>query len=91
VDLATDPVLLLTRGRCTTPEFLTDAHPVLADSWNGDCREVHHAARSSAHGAAAVNPYLAFETVDDLVRTGALTGIEPAKAIRTTQGAGQAP
>jgi len=48
----------------------------------GDCREVHHLALLLGYGAAAVNPYLAFETVDDLALTGALTGIEPAKAIR---------
>ena len=36
----------------------------------------------SGFGAAAVNPYLAFESVEDLIATGALTGIAPAKAVR---------
>ena len=33
-------------------------------------------------GAAAVNPYLAFESIEDLIREGELTGIEPATAVR---------
>ena len=48
----------------------------------GDCREVHHVALLIGYGAAAVNPYLAFESIDDLCATGHLTGIDPAKAIR---------
>ena len=48
---------------------------------SGDCREVHHAAVLVGYGAAAVNPYLAFESVEDLILTGALTGIEPSEAI----------
>ena len=34
----------------------------------GDVREVHHVALLIGYGAAAVNPYLAIETVEDLVR-----------------------
>ncbi|GAA2661488.1 MULTISPECIES: glutamate synthase large subunit [Actinosynnema] len=48
----------------------------------GDAREVHHIAALLGYGAAAVNPYLAFETIEDLVRQGAISGIEPRKAIR---------
>ena len=44
----------------------------------GDCREVHHVAVLIGYGAAAVNPYLAFESVEDMVATGALTGVGPA-------------
>jgi glutamate synthase (NADPH/NADH) large chain len=40
----------------------------------GDVREVHHVALLVGYGAAAVNPYLAMETVEDLVRDGAITG-----------------
>ncbi|NLU74643.1 glutamate synthase large subunit [Streptomyces sp. HNM0575] len=36
----------------------------------GDVREVHHVALLIGYGAAAVNPYLAMETVEDLVRAG---------------------
>jgi glutamate synthase (NADPH) large chain len=49
---------------------------------SGDCREVHHVALLLGYGAAAVNPYLAFESVEDLIRTGTLTGVQPAQAVR---------
>ncbi|MDT5042220.1 MAG: glutamate synthase large chain, partial [Actinoplanes sp.] len=49
---------------------------------SGDCREVHHAAVLIGYGAAAVNPYLAFETVDDLIMTGPLAGMESGTAVR---------
>ena len=49
----------------------------------GDVREVHHVALLIGYGAAAVNPYLAMESVEDLVRAGTfLEGIEPEQAIR---------
>ncbi|TWP50331.1 glutamate synthase large subunit [Lentzea tibetensis] len=48
----------------------------------GDAREVHHIAALLSYGAAAVNPYLAFETIEDLIAHGTITGIEPRKAIR---------
>ena len=38
----------------------------------GDVREIHHVALLIAYGAACVNPYLAFESVEDLARTGYL-------------------
>jgi glutamate synthase (NADPH/NADH) large chain len=41
---------------------------------SGDCREVHHIALMLGYGAAAVNPYLAFETIEDLVERGAISG-----------------
>ncbi|MEH3141997.1 MAG: glutamate synthase large subunit [Mycobacterium kyogaense] len=48
----------------------------------GDAREVHHIAMLIGFGAAAVNPYLAFESIEDLIREGELTGIETATAVR---------
>ncbi len=48
----------------------------------GDVREVHHVALLIGYGAAAVNPYLAMETVEDLARRGVITGITPEKAVR---------
>lgn len=39
----------------------------------GDVREIHHVALLIAYGAAAVNPYLAFESVENLAHTGFLT------------------
>ena len=49
---------------------------------SGDVREVHHVALLVGYGAAAINPYLAMETVEDMVRTGVITGIAPEKAVR---------
>ncbi|MDQ6937903.1 MAG: glutamate synthase subunit alpha, partial [Actinomycetota bacterium] len=46
----------------------------------GDCREVHHVALLIGFGAGAVNPYLAFESVDDLIARGAITGLDRATA-----------
>ena len=48
----------------------------------GDVREVHHVALLIGYGAAAVNPYLAMETVEDLVRTGAVLGVDTEHAVR---------
>ncbi|NEC04962.1 glutamate synthase large subunit [Streptomyces sp. SID7909] len=49
----------------------------------GDVREVHHVALLIGYGAAAVNPYLAMESVEDLVRAGTfIEGIEAEDAIR---------
>lgn len=49
----------------------------------GDVREVHHVALLIGYGAAAVNPYLAMESVEDLVRAGTfIEGLEPELAIR---------
>ncbi|MFD8568362.1 glutamate synthase large subunit [Streptomyces sp. NPDC059639] len=49
----------------------------------GDVREVHHVALLIGFGAAAVNPYLAMESVEDLVRAGTfLNAIEAEQAIR---------
>ena len=48
----------------------------------GDVREVHHVALLVGYGAAAVNPYLALETVEDLVLRGVIDGISVEKAVR---------
>ena len=47
----------------------------------GDVREVHHVALLIGYGAAAVNPYLAMETVEDLVREGTVTGVTRDQAV----------
>ncbi|RMH54635.1 MAG: glutamate synthase large subunit, partial [Candidatus Hydrogenedentota bacterium] len=39
---------------------------------SGEPREVHHFALLLGYGASAVNPYLAFETIDEMARTGQL-------------------
>lgn len=49
----------------------------------GDVREVHHVALLIGYGAAAVNPYLAMESVEDLVRAGTfIENIDAEQAIR---------
>jgi len=47
----------------------------------GDVREVHHVALLIGYGAAAVNPYLAMESVENLVRTGVVSGVSPEIAV----------
>jgi glutamate synthase (NADPH/NADH) large chain len=49
---------------------------------SGEVREVHHVALLIGFGAAAVNPYLAMESAEDLVRQGVISGITPEKAVR---------
>src|SRR4249919_2851112 len=48
----------------------------------GDVREVHHVALLIGYGAAAVNPYLAMESVEDLARDGFYVQVEPEVAVR---------
>jgi glutamate synthase (ferredoxin) len=48
---------------------------------SGDAREVHHCALLLGYGAGAVNPYLAFETLDDMIRNRMLVGITHEKAV----------
>jgi len=47
----------------------------------GDVREVHHVALLIGYGAAAVNPYLAIESVEDLARHQVYTSVTPEKAV----------
>jgi glutamate synthase (ferredoxin) len=42
----------------------------------GEAREVHHFALLIGYGASAVNPYVAFETIDDMIRENLLTGVD---------------
>ena len=37
---------------------------------SGEPREVHHFSLLIGYGCGAINPYLAFETLDDMVRQG---------------------
>ncbi|KWX21197.1 glutamate synthase [Mycolicibacterium wolinskyi] len=46
----------------------------------GDAREVHHMAMLVGFGAAAINPYMAFESIEDMVDRGVITGITSDKA-----------
>ncbi|HSU88177.1 MAG TPA: glutamate synthase large subunit, partial [Terriglobia bacterium] len=47
----------------------------------GDAREVHHYCLLIGYGASAINPHLAFETLDDMIRQGLLTAIDHRKAV----------
>ncbi|MFC0215647.1 glutamate synthase large subunit [Paenibacillus chartarius] len=47
---------------------------------SGEPREVHHFALLLGYGVSAVNPYLAFETLDDMIRQGLLSGVDYDKA-----------
>jgi glutamate synthase (NADPH) large chain len=48
----------------------------------GEPREVHHIALLLGYGAGAVNPYLAFETLDDMIRQGLLPGVDQVTAMK---------
>jgi glutamate synthase (NADPH/NADH) large chain len=50
----------------------------------GDAREVHHMALLIGYGAGAINPYLAFETIEDLIaqQLHGLGGVDPRSAIK---------
>jgi glutamate synthase (NADPH) large chain len=48
----------------------------------GDAREVHHMALLIGYGVTAINPYLAFETIDDLIDHGALGDVGKRQAHR---------
>jgi len=49
---------------------------------SGEPREVHHFALLTGYGAGAINPYLVFESIEDIIRRQNLTGIDVAKAIK---------
>ncbi len=42
----------------------------------GEAREVHHFSLLIGYGCSAINPYVAFETIDDMIREGLLVKID---------------
>ncbi len=48
---------------------------------SGEPREVHHFALLVGYGISAINPYLAYETIEDMINEGMLPGIDKDKAI----------
>ena len=50
----------------------------------GDAREVHHMALLVGYGAGAVNPYLAFESIEDMIREDlhGLGDVDPVAAVK---------
>jgi glutamate synthase (ferredoxin) len=49
---------------------------------SGEPREVHHFALLIGYGAGAINPYLAFETLDDMIRQGIVRDADHKKAVK---------
>ncbi|MFM8381981.1 MAG: glutamate synthase central domain-containing protein, partial [Actinomycetota bacterium] len=51
---------------------------------SGDAREVHHMALLIGYGAGGVNPYLAFESIEDMIREDAhgLGGVDSHEAVK---------
>ena len=47
----------------------------------GDAREVHHCALLLGYGAGVVNPYLAFESLDNMIFDGQLAGVTHDEAV----------
>lgn len=47
---------------------------------SGEPREVHHMALLMGYGVCAINPYLAFESIDELIEKGIITDIDKHKA-----------
>ncbi|WP_201733561.1 glutamate synthase large subunit [Acidithrix sp. C25] len=79
-DLAPIPALLLTSAvhhhlirtkRRTAVALIVET---------GEAREVHHMALLIGFGAAAINPYLAFDSIVDMIREGTLSDISPHRA-----------
>ena len=49
----------------------------------GDARENHHFALLLGYGAGSINPYIAFETLDDMIRQGLVkAGLDHAEAVK---------
>ncbi|WP_167096591.1 glutamate synthase large subunit [Mycobacterium sp. DL592] len=48
----------------------------------GDAREVHHMAALVSFGAAAINPYMAFESIADMIDRGVIQGVDREKALQ---------
>ncbi len=49
---------------------------------SGEPREVHHFALLIGYGCSAINPYVAYETLDDMIREGLLTGMDHKTAVK---------
>jgi glutamate synthase (ferredoxin) len=47
---------------------------------SGEPREVHHFAVLIGYGCGAINPYLAFETIENMINEGVLSGVDYATA-----------
>lgn len=64
---------LIREGRRTQVGFILES---------GEPREVHHFATLLGYGATAINPYLAFETIDDLTLRDEIRSTDPGEKYR---------
>ena len=81
-DLAPIPSLLATAGvhHHLVREGTRTRCALVVES--GDAREVHHCALLLGYGAGVVNPYLAFETLNDMIYQGILPGVTHQQAVK---------
>ena len=81
-DLAPIPSLLATAGihHHLIREGLRTQCGLVIET--GEAREIHHHCCLIGYGAGAVNPYLVFETLEEMITGGDLSGIEPETAGR---------
>jgi len=49
---------------------------------SGEPREVHHFALLIGYGCGGINPYLAFQTIEDMIHQGHLAGVEPRQGVK---------
>jgi glutamate synthase (ferredoxin) len=80
-DNAPIPALLATAGlhhHLTRERTRTRVSLILE---SGEPREVHHFAVLLGYGVSAINPYLAFETIVDIIQRGLLTGVPIEKGV----------
>ena len=80
-ELAPIPSLLATAGvhHHLVREGMRTRCALVVES--GDAREVHHVALLIGYGAGAVNPYLAFETLDDMIQQHVIEGVTHERAV----------
>jgi len=50
---------------------------------SGEPREIHHFSMLIGYGVSAINPYLVFEAIDDMIKSGLLPNTTHEKAVKT--------
>ncbi len=82
-ELAPIPAVARDGGGCiiiSSAPARGDAPGLVLES--GEPREVHHFALLIGYGCSAINPYLAYETIDDLIAEGLLQNTDHKKAVK---------
>ena len=81
-DHAAIPALLVTAGvhHHLVREGTRTRCALIVES--GEPREPHHMSLLLGYGAGAINPYLAFETIEELIERGDVADVDPRKGIR---------